>query len=103
MAPPGATASSERPLEMLERDQAPGAVHGHPDRVEADHLRIGPVTPLHQPAPGHLAHPRLLVAPTRLKRPAGPAAGSTGFDLTERQGRTRPRDDVQLAPARPVV
>ena len=60
--------SSERPFEVLEREQGPLAIERHPDRVEPDDRRRGAVQALTQPARGHPADLAPLAGVDRLER-----------------------------------
>ena len=65
--------------------------------------RIRSLGPLDQPAPGHLADPRALQPTHRLERVALARAQPPRLHLAERQRLAVEGDDVQLAPAGPVV
>src|SRR4051812_44235588 len=96
-----AESTSERPLEVLQRDERARGVDRHPDRVEAQLARERPVLNLGQVGGRHAPHLRLLGLVQR--RPRARRAGAPRLDLDEDEGVAVQRDEVELAEPGPVA
>src|SRR5579875_2788979 len=93
----------EGSLQMLEGQQLAAGGEDHADRVASDRRRRRPAGPLAHPACHHPPHLPALGGVDGLKRRHRPPAPPARLDLAEGQGVPVEGDDVQFAPARPVV
>lgn len=90
---------------MFQADQTVARIQRYSDDVEAQLLSSWMVLALHQPAGRHAPHLRPLWRSHALQGINGHGARDrpSALDLTEDQGPAIEADDVELAPARPVV
>src|ERR1700729_589669 len=88
---------------MLDAHELACPIERDANRVEAHHVRTRTLGALDQPAPGHLADLSLLDRVQRLERAAGVGGQTARLHFAECECPAVERDDVQLAPAGPVV